>query len=250
MKKREFLKQAGIISAGVIISPMMACKPKQVTAASETAMDAIVPVSPAPLTEFTLPALGFATNALEPSIDVMTMEIHHDKHHAAYVNNLNKALGGMPFHESGYTLEEICALVMEGDTAVRNNGGGHYNHTQFWKWIAPGGSAMDGELMKALKAQFGSFEEFNKQFTEAAKNRFGSGWAWLSVDADKKLFISSTPNQDNPLMKYVVEKPGTPILGIDVWEHAYYLNYQNKRADYITAFMSIVNWNAVGKMYA
>lgn len=247
MKKRDFLKQAGIISAGVVLSPMLACSPKkELTDVAPILAVSILPETPL----FILPELGFATNALEPAIDAMTMEIHHGKHHAAYVNNLNKALGGKPFKETGYTLEDICSVVTAEDTAVRNNGGGHWNHSMFWKWITPGGAkAMDGSLMKAIISSFGSYDEFVKQFSESAKTRFGSGWAWLSVDADKKLFISSTPNQDNPLMKNLVEKPGKPILGIDVWEHAYYLNYQNKRPDYINAFFGIVNWDVVGKMY-
>jgi Fe-Mn family superoxide dismutase len=248
MKKRDFLKTTGIFSAGVVLSPFAACKSSKTIAEPTAALPAIAAPA-APVVDFQLPPLGYATSAIEPAIDALTMEIHHDKHHAAYVTNLNKALGGQPFKGSAFTLSEMFSILTETDTAVRNNGGGHWNHTMYWKWITPGGRAMDGTLMKALISTFGSFEGFVTQFSDAAKTRFGSGWAWLCVDMDKKLFISSTPNQDNPLMTNLVEKHGTPILGIDVWEHAYYLKYQNKRPDYITAFMSIVNWDTVGKMY-
>jgi superoxide dismutase, Fe-Mn family len=249
MKKRDFLKTAGILSAGVVLSPFAACNASK-KISEPTAAAPPEPPAPPPTLTFELPALGFATNGLEPFIDTQTMEIHHGKHHAAYVANLNKALNGQPFKGSASTLEEMFAILDQNDTAVRNNGGGHWNHTMFWKWIAPGGSkAMDGALMKAIIGTFGSFENFVKTFSDEAKNRFGSGWAWLCVDMNKQLFIASTPNQDNPLMTNLVEKHGTPILGIDVWEHAYYLKYQNKRTDYITAFMNIVNWDTVGKMY-
>ncbi len=234
MKKREFLKTAGILSTGLVLSPLISC-------AAKTGVVAPV-VAP---TSFELPPLGYAFNALEPHIDALTMEIHHDKHHGAYVTNLNKAIADKEIF-NGKSLEQICEMVTADMAAVRNNGGGHYNHSKFWKWIAPGGAkAPSGELATAINSAFGSFDEMKKQFSEAAKTRFGSGWAWLSVGPDKKLFISSTPNQDNPLMKNLVEKVGTPILGIDVWEHAYYLNYQNKRPDYITAFFNIINWDTV-----
>lgn len=173
------------------------------------------------------------------------MEIHHGKHHAAYVSNLNKALesGGA---YSGLTLEEINASVKPGDAAVRNNAGGHYNHSAFWRWIRPGGAPKpQGALLSAIVASFGSEEAFRNQFTEAAKARFGSGWAWLARDADGKLFVTSTANQDNPLMRQVTDRPGRPVLGIDVWEHAYYLKYQNRRPDYIAAFMGLINWDVV-----
>jgi Fe-Mn family superoxide dismutase len=251
MKKREFLKTAGILGAGVIIAPGLACSGKK----SATVSTEAIPPPPPPVPAnkiFELPPLGYANNALEPVIDALTMEIHHDKHHGAYVSNLNKAVAAESNTYGNKEVEEILALLQSSSAAaLRNNAGGHYNHSQFWNWIAPGSSkAMDGALMKAIITSFGNYDEFVKQFSEAAKTRFGSGWAWLSVDGDKKLFISSTPNQDNPLMKNIVEKPGTPILGIDVWEHAYYLNYQNRRPDYITAFMGIVNWDYVGRLYA
>lgn len=195
---------------------------------------------------FELPALPYATNALEPHIDATTMEIHHGKHHAAYVTNLNKALEGK---EDGSSIEEICQNISAYPAAVRNNGGGHYNHSLFWSVMGPNaGGAPSGELADAIHAAFGSFEDFKTKFAEAGATRFGSGWAWLIV-ADGKLAVTSTPNQDNPLMD-IAEVKGTPILGMDVWEHAYYLKYQNKRPDYIAAFWNVVNWDAVAERYA
>ncbi|MCL4116882.1 UNVERIFIED_CONTAM: hypothetical protein GTU68_060633 [Idotea baltica] len=183
---------------------------------------------------------------MEPNIDARTMEIHHDKHHAGYVRKLNAAL-----KESsvvGNSIEEILANVSDSDTGVRNNGGGHYNHSLFWSNMSPQASGMPkGDLGDAINAAFGSFDTFKEQFSTAAKTRFGSGWAWLSKGSDGKLFVSSTPNQDNPLMSGIVESVGTPLLGIDVWEHAYYLNYQNRRGDYVNNFFNTINWNAVAK---
>lgn len=197
---------------------------------------------------FTLPNLPYEFAALEPHIDARTMEIHHDKHHAAYVNNLNAALQGTE-HE-GKSLEELLANISKLPPAVRNNGGGHWNHSLFWTIMAPNaGGAPTGDLAAAIDTTFGSFDEFKKLFAQAATTRFGSGWAWLSVGADGKLFISSTPNQDNPLMD-VAEQKGKPILGLDVWEHAYYLNYQNRRPDYLAAWWNVVNWNEVAKLFA
>ncbi len=197
---------------------------------------------------FTLPDLPYPHNALEPHIDARTMEIHHGKHHAAYVNNLNAAIQGTE-HESK-SLEELLAHVSKLSPAVRNNGGGHWNHTFFWNIMSPnGGGQPSGELAAAIEKAFGSFDEFKKQFAAAAIGRFGSGWAWLCVGADGNLFITSTPNQDNPLMD-VAEKPGKPILGLDVWEHAYYLHYQNRRPDYVEAWWNVVNWDAVAQHYA
>jgi superoxide dismutase, Fe-Mn family len=247
MKKREFLKTAGILGAGIIVSPMIACSPKDLgPAAASNPSYSKEPLPGIGLEPFLLPALGYETSALEPAIDAQTMQIHHDKHHAAYVEKLNAALNGAPFKGKATVLEDICALVTAEDTAIRNNGGGHWNHSMFWKWIKPGGASQPSEaLAAAITRDFGNMDEWKKQFSEAAKNRFGSGWAWLSVGPDKRLFVSSTSNQDNPLMKNLVDKPGTPILGLDVWEHAYYLNYQNRRPDYITAVMNIVNWDEV-----
>jgi Fe-Mn family superoxide dismutase len=196
---------------------------------------------------FELPALAYATDALEPHIDKMTMEIHHGKHHQAYVDNLNKALAGTDGENK--SIEDIIKNISKYPMAVRNNGGGHFNHTLYWSTMSPnGGGAPSGDLAKAIDAAFGSFDEFKKKFAEAGMTRFGSGWSWLSV-ADGKLQVSSTPNQDNPMMD-IAEVKGTPILGMDVWEHAYYLKYQNKRADYVGAFMNVVNWDAVSKLFA
>jgi superoxide dismutase, Fe-Mn family len=196
---------------------------------------------------FTLPALSYETAALEPHIDAKTMEIHHGKHHNAYVTNLNNAIAGTP--AEGKSLEELMAAMSSYSPAVRNNGGGHYNHSLFWTIMSPkGGGEPTGDLAKAMEKTFGSFADFKTQFANAGATRFGSGWAWLSVDAHGKLFISSTPNQDNPLMD-LAEAKGTPILGMDVWEHAYYLHYQNRRPDYMNAFFNVIDWNAVAKRY-
>ncbi len=194
---------------------------------------------------FTLPALPYAVDALEPHIDKMTMEIHHGKHHAAYVTNLNNAIAGTDLEKM--SIEDICKNISKHPMAVRNNGGGHYNHTLFWSIMSPnGGGTPTGELADAINAAFGSFDEFKTKFTNAGATRFGSGWAWLIVGADGKLAVTSTPNQDNPLMD-IAEVKGTPILGMDVWEHAYYLKYQNRRPDYMGAFFNVVNWNAVAE---
>ncbi len=196
---------------------------------------------------FTLPDLPYAFNALEPHVDARTMEIHHDKHHAGYVNNLNAAVQGTE-HE-GKSLEDLLANISKLPAAIRNNGGGHWNHSIFWEIMSPnGGGEPTGDVASKITKNFGSFEDMKKEFAQAAATRFGSGWAWLCVDANDDLFITSTPNQDNPLMD-VADKKGHPILGIDVWEHAYYLNYQNRRPDYVTAFWNVVNWEEVGKRY-
>jgi Fe-Mn family superoxide dismutase len=197
---------------------------------------------------FVLPALPYATDALEPHIDKMTMEIHHGKHHQAYVYNLNKALAGTEGENA--KIEDILASISKYPVAVRNNGGGHFNHTMFWAIMSPnGGGTPSGDLATAINSAFGSFDEFKKKFSEAGATRFGSGWAWLTVDQSGKLQVSSTPNQDNPLMD-IAEVKGTPILGMDVWEHAYYLKYQNKRPDYISAFWNVINWDAVADRFA
>jgi superoxide dismutase, Fe-Mn family len=202
---------------------------------------------------FELPALPYAHDALEPHIDAKTMEIHHGKHHQAYITNLNKALEGHADLASKSIDELIAGIpsLPEGiRAAVRNNGGGHWNHSFFWKILGPGkGGAPLGTLAKAIDETFGSFAEFQAKLETAGATRFGSGWAWLCVNADKKLCVCSSPNQDNPLMTGVAECTGTPILGIDVWEHAYYLNYQNRRPDYLKAFWNVVNWDAVEANY-
>ena len=198
---------------------------------------------------FQLPDLPYAFDALEPNIDARTMEIHHDKHHAGYTKKLNAAIEGTDLEKM--KIEEILADVSKHSAAVRNNAGGYYNHCLFWEVMSPEGGGEPSDRMniaKAIDRDFGSFAEFKAQFKVAAGTRFGSGWAWLCVDSDDKLFICSTPNQDNPLMD-VVEAEGTPILGIDVWEHAYYLNYQNRRPDYVEAFFSVINWHEVTQRY-
>jgi Fe-Mn family superoxide dismutase len=197
---------------------------------------------------FELPALAYATDALEPHIDKMTMEIHHGKHHQAYVDNLNKALAGTD--SANAKIEDILKSISKFPMPVRNNGGGHYNHSLYWSIMSPnGGGTPTGDLAKAIDAAFGSFDAFKQKFAEAGTTRFGSGWAWLCLKADGSLCVCSTPNQDNPLMD-IAECPGTPLLGMDVWEHAYYLKYQNKRPDYIAAFWNVVNWTAVAERFA
>jgi Fe-Mn family superoxide dismutase len=198
---------------------------------------------------FKLPDLPYAYNALEPHIDAQTMEIHHGKHHAGYTNKLNAAIEGTELE--GKRIEEILANVSKHSAGVRNNGGGFYNHSLFWSVMSPAGEHEISERMnihKAIMRDFGSFDDFKDEFSQAAATRFGSGWAWLCVDKDDKLFVCSTPNQDNPLMD-VVDEEGTPILGLDVWEHAYYLKYQNRRPDYIEAFFSVINWHEVTERY-
>ncbi|HAF33598.1 MULTISPECIES: superoxide dismutase [Sphingobacterium] len=197
---------------------------------------------------FELEALPYAADALEPHIDKTTMEIHHDRHHQAYVDNLNKAIAGTD--AENLSLLDIIKNVSKYSAAVRNNGGGHYNHSLFWKVLGPNaGGAPTGELAEAINATFGSFDELKKQLQAAGATRFGSGWAWLIVGADGKLAVTSTPNQDNPLMD-VAEVKGNPILGIDVWEHAYYLKFQNKRPAYLEEIFNVINWDAVAQNYA
>jgi Fe-Mn family superoxide dismutase len=196
---------------------------------------------------YTLPALPYPTNALEPHIDAKTMEIHHGKHHQAYVDNLNKALDGKGIKEQ--SIEDLCrnieSIPADIRQAVRNNGGGHANHSMFWAIMGPNaGGKPGGDLAKAIDAELGGFDKFKEEVTKAGTTRFGSGWAWLSVDKSGKLSVSSTPNQDNPYME-----GKTPILGVDVWEHAYYLKYQNRRPDYLAAWWNVVNWKAVEDRY-
>ncbi len=197
---------------------------------------------------FTLPSLPYDFKALEPHIDARTMEIHHGKHHAAYTNNLNAAIEGTPLE--GKSIEDILGQVSKQSPAVRNNGGGFYNHNLFWEIMSPkGGGEPSGALADDIKSRFGDFNAFKEAFTKAATTQFGSGWAWLMVDSAGHLAVINTPNQDNPLMD-VSALRGTPILGLDVWEHAYYLNYQNRRPDYVSAFWNVVNWDEVAKRYA
>lgn len=194
---------------------------------------------------FELPKLGYAYDALEPTIDAKTMEIHHSKHHQAYVDNLNNAIAGTDLE--GKSLEEIQKTGTD-KPAVRNNGGGHYNHSLFWEILTPGGSKEPVGNVKAEIEKIGGFEKFKEDFSNAAKTRFGSGWAWLVKNSDGSVVVSSTPNQDNPLMP-VADVQGTPVLGLDVWEHAYYLNYQNRRPDYVSAFFDVINWDKVEEIY-
>ena len=201
-----------------------------------------------------LPALPYDFNALEPHIDARTMEIHHDKHHNAYVTNLNKALEGQG-ELASMSIEELCAKIASAPesvrAALRNNGGGHCNHSLFWKVMsAGGGGEPSGDLAAAIDADLGGFAAFKDAFSKAGMTRFGSGWAWLALGSDGKLAVCSTPNQDNPLMEGIADCTGKPILGLDVWEHAYYLNYQNRRPDYIAAWWNVVNWDQVGENFA
>ena len=197
---------------------------------------------------FTLDPLPYANDALEPHFDALTMEIHHDRHHNAYVTNLNNAIAGTDLENMALT--DILANISKYPAAVRNNGGGHFNHDLFWNILSPnGGGAPTGALAEAINAAFGSFDEFKATFKNAAMTRFGSGWAWLCLKADGTLCVCSTPNQDNPLMD-VAECPGTPWVGLDVWEHAYYLKFQNKRPDFVDTFWNVVSWDAVAARFA
>lgn len=226
MNRREFVKISALTSTAALVTPL---------AGTFAHGDG----------NHTLPALPYAYNALEPHIDALTMEIHHSRHHKTYVDNLNKLIGQFHIHDG--RMEVILANTKMWPPAVRNNAGGHWNHTFFWGLMKPnGGGVPTGKVLDAINAGFGDFATFKKQFNDAAKMRFGSGWAWLIKNRDGKLEVVSTQNQDNPLMD-IAEKPGTPILGLDVWEHAYYLKYQNKRADYIEAWWNVVNWETVAK---
>jgi len=246
MKKREFIKTTTVLSIGAAMSPLAACN----NTSSKEAASGGAAISAAQK-EFTLPDLPYGFDALQPAIDARTMEIHHGKHHAGYVRKLNKALTSHP-QESNDLMKLLQKASGDADyTGIRNNGGGHYNHSLFWQILSPkGGQEPTGQLKDALMSSFGSMDNFKEEFGKAAATRFGSGWAWLSIDDQKKLFISSTPNQDNPLMSKLVERSGIPILGLDVWEHAYYLQYQNKRKEYISNFFKIVNWEGVAAQFA
>ena len=233
MKRRHFLTTAGSVTLGTLIS------------------------APAARAELALPVLPYAFGALEPHIDAETMTIHHDKHHQAYLTKLGDALKAMNKVDADplALIKDLAALPADQQMAVRNHGGGHVNHSWFWQWMAPAGSGPkgpEGKLGEAIQSSFGSIEDFKKLFGDAATKRFGSGWAWLIVKTDGKLAVTSTANQDNPLMKGVVPDAdlGKPVLGLDVWEHAYYLKYRNKRPDYITAWWNVVNWSQVAKDYA
>jgi Fe-Mn family superoxide dismutase len=197
---------------------------------------------------FELPKLPYEYTALEPHVDARTMEIHHSKHHNAYVTNLNAAIAGTEWE--GKSIDELMKNISKLSPAVRNNGGGHFNHSLFWTIMSPnGGGNPTGAVADAINTAFGSYDKFKEEFAKAATTRFGSGWAWLCVKADKSICVCSSPNQDNPTMD-IAECPGTPVLGIDVWEHAYYLHYQNRRPDYINAFFNVINWDEVNRRFA
>ena len=236
MERRKFVKSLGLAATAAYVGT------KVLGNDQGTVRSSIIEGVPAP--EF--PPLPFAYNALEPYIDARTMEIHYDKHHRAYYSNFINATKGTPLERAA--LSEIFASVSKQTDAVRNNGGGYYNHLFFWNNLAKGSEAPSSELSASITKSFGSFDKFKDSFNSAAKTRFGSGWAWLYLGADKNLAVGSSPNQDNPLMDVSLLK-GTPLLTIDVWEHAYYLKYQNKRADYVDAFWNIVNWDEVGRRY-
>ncbi len=250
MDKRKFLKVSSIVGVGALVSPMMSCGNQEMKTGEKPVENEQTVESGKSMIKFDQAALGYDYSALEPYIDAQTMEIHFSKHHAGYVRKLNKALGEAPDF-SATDIDQLLATVQADQTGIRNNGGGHYNHSLFWNCMKPGGSkAPSGKLAEAINASFGNQDELSDVFFKAAKTRFGSGWAWLNVDKNGKLFVCSTPNQDNPLMSNIVKETGTPILGIDVWEHAYYLKYQNLRGDYINAFMDVVNWDTVAANFA
>lgn len=244
--RRDFFKKAAALAMGAVATSTVVKAANATTTFLEKEM--LLDGG-----KYTLPALPYGYDALEPHIDKLTMEIHHSKHHQAYVNNLNKALETVDGNVLGspQTLENIFSKMLLLPAAVRNNAGGHYNHSLFWQLMSPkGGGEPKGKLGEAIKAQFGSFEEFKKQFADAAMKRFGSGWAWLVKNKEGKLVISSTANQDNPLMVLPeIDVKGTPVLALDVWEHAYYLKNQNKRADYITSWWNVVNWETAEGLY-
>jgi len=237
MERRKFLKSTGLLTAAAYISPKILAESKATFASAGS--------GEAPALEF--PPLPYAYNALEPYIDALTMEIHYDRHHRAYFTNFVNAIKGTALETM--PLNEIFASISKQTDAIRNNGGGYYNHLFFWNNLGKGSAGPSPELSAALTKAYGSFDKFKDTFSTAAKTRFGSGWAWLYMTADKNLAVGNSPNQDNPLMDISTIK-GTPLLAIDVWEHAYYLKYQNKRADYVDAFWNVVNWDEVNKRYA
>ena len=239
MKKRTFIKLAGTAGAGLLLAPLAGCNDEGTESPQGNDL------TPRPFL-FKQEPLGYGFDALNPAIDAMTMEIHYGKHHAGYVTKLNRAMIASGISTEGLTVESLLSSITADQKALRNNGGGHYNHTLYWRTMEPGGSPMpEGDLRAELIEVFGSVEAFQEAFSQAAATRFGSGWAWLIRNSQGQLEVTSTPNQDNPLMTNIVEQLGQPLLGVDVWEHAYYLNYQNRRKDYIAAFMEQINWDVV-----
>jgi superoxide dismutase, Fe-Mn family len=239
MERRNFFKSVGLLTVAAYIGPKVLGIDQVPVKTS-----GIEGIEGVPALQF--PALPFAYDALEPYIDARTMEIHYDKHHRTYYTNFLNAIKGTPLE--GMSLNKIFMSISKQSDAIRNNSGGYYNHLFFWNNLGPGSSSPSTELTSAITRTFGSIDKFKESFSTSAKTRFGSGWAWLYIGTDKKLAIASTPNQDNPLMDISPVK-GTPLLTLDVWEHAYYLKYQNKRADYIDAFWNVVNWNEVNRRY-
>lgn len=238
MDKRTFIKSATLLLGTTWMQPSIGCMTSRKTQSG-------IPRT----TPFVLPPLPYAVDALEPYIDAKTMTIHHDKHHAGYVSKLNEAVKGTKYETS--ELDDILTTMTDSDSVqIRNNAGGHYNHSLFWECMTPNASkSPTGSLLAGIERDLGGYEKFKEEFSRQAKAVFGSGWVWLAVDKNRKLFISNTPNQDNPLMTHLVKQNGTPILGLDVWEHAYYLKYQNLRADYISNFFHIIDWKKVEKRY-
>jgi Fe-Mn family superoxide dismutase len=244
--RRDFIKKSAMLTLGALTASSIL---NNAFAAGNFADDIIIDPDGG---KFSLPALPYGYDALEPHIDKLTMEIHHGKHHKSYVDNLNKALEALGDNAlENHSFENLFKKIEKLPVAVRNNAGGHYNHSLFWTLMsAKGGAEPKGKLGDAIKTTFGSFDEFKKQFSDAAMKRFGSGWAWLVKDKEGKLLITSTANQDNPLMALEsVEVKGTPVLALDVWEHAYYLKNQNKRADYIASWWNVVNWETAESLY-
>ncbi|RFP66045.1 superoxide dismutase [Hymenobacter lapidiphilus] len=243
MIKRDFLKTGLLTALGALVSPALLAAAHDEKLLREARA---TPIADGP---FTLPALPYAFNALEPHIDARTMEIHHDAHHKGYVSKLNAAVMGTPAEK--LSMADLLASMSKQSEAVRNNAGGHWNHSFFWLTMTPkGGGQPTGTLKTAIDKDFGSFDKFSEEFTKAASSRFGSGWAWLIVDKKTgKLAVTSTPNQDNPLMDLPGNQRGLPIIGLDVWEHAYYLKHQNKRPDYIKNFWNVINWPEAGRLY-
>ncbi len=235
--RRDFIKKSSLLGLTGLASSLIGKEQLQKLEEISTEIGAE--------TKFVVPPLSYSYSALEPFIDTKTMEIHHGKHHQAYVDKLNSAISTHPIEGD---LEQVFKTISKHDVAVRNNGGGHYNHSLFWQSLAPAtGQMPSGKLLAAINAKFGSMEQFKEAFNTAAKGVFGSGWVWLLTNNKGDMWIQTTPNQDNPLMKRLVKRTGKPLLMLDVWEHAYYLKYQNKRADYIDAFWKVINWQEVAK---